>query len=261
MLGIASSACRWRSLSHSDVWGSDYLSYVCLLVCSSAVNEEASAQLTKGPGLPESLPCSEARCPGKRKAATLVPSFTKSTTAPAQPTTHSSTKPPTTPSRTTAHHTQLPPGNRTTAQTTHTTPGHHPTAHGNRTTAPAGGTTPHPPTTAPLPTELPFVPVGDYEAKNGSATCLRMQMGLQIQVQYTSKAKQQVRDLGGLQGGSWGGGLGGRSSRGSLRANNRFSGRPASPGNLGVASLGPERRSRNREKCEIEINVVVEQPN
>ncbi|KAL8177029.1 UNVERIFIED_CONTAM: hypothetical protein K2H54_041005 [Gekko kuhli] len=44
----------------------------------------------------------------------------------------------------------------------------------------------------PRPTVMPHVAVGNYTVRNGSTICLWLEAGLQVQVQYTSKAKQPL---------------------------------------------------------------------
>ncbi|KAJ7313272.1 hypothetical protein JRQ81_004556 [Phrynocephalus forsythii] len=225
-------------------------------------------------------------CPHRKKSATLVPSFTKTTMTPPHPTTtphhvtnHTTPHPNTTAhpqKHTTTHHHHHPhtttptahphnhttaphphttttatphphnhttaphphttttatprPHNHTTAPHPHTTttatprPHNHTTAphphttttatphphnrttlhphnytttqHANATTAPA---TSHPPTTTPLPTQLPFVSVMTYVVENGSVVCLRAQMALELQVRYTNRAKQQLWGMFAVQ--------------------------------------------------------------
>ncbi|XP_060111907.1 macrosialin [Heteronotia binoei] len=241
------------------LWGASS----CLLaVWASSQDEAASQGLLQRPGPPGDSLCSgiepaDPSCPRRKKAATLLPSFTKTTTPsttrhpktthhptthaanhttlPANHTTHHPTNR-TTPFHTTsrpANHTTHHPTNRTTPfhttsrpanHTTHhptnrTTPfhttsrpanhtTHHPTNHTTSvlTTRPVNHTTPHPPTphpsivtTAPWPTDSPLVAVGDYVVRNGSAACMRLVAGLQLQVQYTSKAKQLLWGMFAVQ--------------------------------------------------------------
>ncbi|XP_054851153.1 macrosialin isoform X2 [Eublepharis macularius] len=196
------------SLPRLAVWL--WLGGGCLLAVWAGARDEAASQLLtqRRPGLPAALLCSGTEasgpsCPHKRKSATLVPSFTKTTTPPttvhmkttSHPTTHAS------------NHTTRSPTNHTTVPANHTTP--HPTNHTTpfHTAAPINHTTmnyttsPHPTnhttppanhTTTPWPTDTPFVAVGNYTVKNGSTACLRLEAGLQVQVQYTSKAKQKL---------------------------------------------------------------------
>uniref|UniRef100_A0A8C8RIJ2 Uncharacterized protein n=1 Tax=Pelusios castaneus TaxID=367368 RepID=A0A8C8RIJ2_9SAUR len=166
--------------------------------------------------------------PWRKKSATLVPAFTKTTPA---STTHPTTHPT---NHTTLHptnHTTPHPANHTTHHpTNHTTPHpanhttHHPTNHttphtthhttphpANHTTPhPTNHTTPHPtnhttphPThhttghlttphhTTVAPTTAPLE--GNYQVRNGTDICLWLQAGLQIRVAYTpddAKAKR-----------------------------------------------------------------------
>ncbi|KAM6453240.1 macrosialin isoform 1-T3 [Liasis olivaceus] len=142
-----------------------------------------------------------ANCPRPTKrSVTLVPSFTKTPHLTTHPTTHP-------PKHTTTHHhhhhTTTPHHNATTAPANQTTTALHTTTASNQTvsphhpTAPANHTTTALPTThhhtaAPQPTEQPLVPVGKYVVKNGPTVCLRAEMGLQVQVRYTGKEKQEL---------------------------------------------------------------------
>ncbi|XP_077171655.1 macrosialin isoform X2 [Paroedura picta] len=200
---------------------------VALCVACSCLLAAPDDVATQRPALPGDLLCSgekpsDLRCPWRKRSATLLPSFTKTTTP---PTTH---HPNTTHHPTTlpANHTTMPtnhttmPANHTTMPTNHTTmPTNHTTMPANHTTMPANHTTyqptnhttpfhtvapmnhttpPHPTNrttpfvipTAPWPTDTPLVPVGNYMVQNGSSTCLRLLAGLQIQVRYTNKAQQ-----------------------------------------------------------------------
>ncbi|KAM3823911.1 macrosialin [Vipera latastei] len=139
------------------------------------------------------------------------------TTAPANHTSHPHTTTPR--KRTTTHHaaTTTAPANHTThrhptthhaatttAPANHTSPAH-PTTHGKQptthqattTSAPANHTSPahptsHPHPTAPRPPQPPDVLVGNYTVKQGSAVCLRAEMGLQLRIRYTDTAKRQA---------------------------------------------------------------------
>ncbi|TFJ97430.1 butyrophilin subfamily 2 member A1-like [Platysternon megacephalum] len=172
---------------------------LCLAVCISALpGAGAQEQTTPGSGI--EAPCDGDDCPRHKKSATLVPSFTKTTTT---TTTHR-----TTPHTTThpANHTTTHPANHTTTQhtTPHTTthPANHTTTHSaNHTTT--HHTTPHTTThhttvhtTPHLTTAAPPVPpdvgVGNYSVRNGSDICLRVQSGLQIWVRYENRSKAQV---------------------------------------------------------------------
>ncbi|XP_039193794.1 macrosialin [Crotalus tigris] len=105
---------------------------------------------------------------------------------------------------TTRHAATTHPANHTSTAhpTSHpqtTTHEKHPTTHQAATTAPANHTshahpttTTTPQTTAPRPTQPPGVLVGNYSVKQGSAVCLRAEMGLQLRVRYADKAKRQV---------------------------------------------------------------------
>ncbi|XP_062994715.1 macrosialin [Elgaria multicarinata webbii] len=112
----------------------------------------------------------------------------------AHPTTTTSTHPTTHKTHTTSHHRPTTSIHHTTSHHKNHTTSHPTTAHHftNHTTAPATLTTSHHHTVVPPPTQTPGVPVGDYVVKNGSAVCLRAQAGLQLQVRYTSRAKQQL---------------------------------------------------------------------
>ncbi|XP_048372388.1 macrosialin [Sphaerodactylus townsendi] len=209
-----------------------------LTVWAAARDEEAPEPLTQRLGPPGALPCSgtdlpDPRCPRKKKAATLVPSFTKTTphatthhlkTTP-HPTTHPANHTTVPANHTTPHptnhtipfhttapvnHTTAHPTNHTTAHpTNHTIPFHTTTPISNTTAHPANHTTAHhhanhttPPavvTTAPLPTDTPLVAVGNYMVKNGSTPCLRLEAGLQFRVTYTSKTKHQLWGTFALQ--------------------------------------------------------------
>ncbi|XP_053118234.1 macrosialin isoform X1 [Hemicordylus capensis] len=203
---------------------------------SSAQDEELLPLSTEEPGLlGPHAPCSGSEplgpaCPHKKKAATLEPAFTKSTTPTTthhRTTTHhnTTTHPPTTTHhRTTTHHntTTHPPTTTHHRTTTHHTTMHPPTTKPHPTTPPhpttkhptprnvtthhpttshmttrhpttsaTNHTTAHPPTPAPTPTQPPVIPSGNYVVGNGSATCLRVQSGLQIRVRYTDKTKKQ----------------------------------------------------------------------
>ncbi|XP_061445523.1 macrosialin [Rhineura floridana] len=186
----------------------------CFLAAVASAQDEVTLQVTtKAPGLLDSPPCSGTElsgpgCPRRKKSATLVPSFTKTTmhypttthhhitnhtTGPANHTTAHATNH-STPPHPTAHHSTAHPTRHPTAHPTrHSTshPTNHTTAH-HRPTAPANHTTPHLHTTAPHPTQVPFVPMGDYMVRRGSVLCLHVQAGLELQVHYTGQAKQQL---------------------------------------------------------------------
>ncbi|XP_063157814.1 macrosialin [Candoia aspera] len=167
-------------------------------------------------------PCSQqsgsTNCPHPTKSVTLVPSFTKTPRPTPHPTTHpqkhttthhhhhhrTTTTLPTN-QTVTSHHPTDPTQRHTTTREKHTTTQHHhatTTAPANRTThattAPSNQTvTSHHPTThhhtiAPQPTERPVVLVGNYIVRKGSTVCLRAEMGLQLQVRYAGKAKQEL---------------------------------------------------------------------
>uniref|UniRef100_A0ABM5EJL3 Macrosialin isoform X1 n=2 Tax=Pogona vitticeps TaxID=103695 RepID=A0ABM5EJL3_9SAUR len=128
------------------------------------------------------------------------PHTTTSTPCPHNHTTthhpHTTTSTPRPHNHTTTHHphttTSAPrPHNHTTAAPHSTAPTNGSTTHppSNQTTAPA---TSRPHTATPPPTLAPFIEVGNYVVRNGSAVCLRAQTGLQLQVRYTDGAKQQL---------------------------------------------------------------------
>lgn len=168
---------------------------LCLAVCISVPPGEGAQELTT-PGSGMEAPCDGDSCPRHKKSATLVPSFTKTTTT-ATTTTHRTTPPTTTHP---ANHTTTHPANHTTTHrttpptTTH--PANHTTTHptNHTTTRPTNHTTVH--TTPHLTTAAPPVPpdvgVGNYSVRNGSEVCLRVQSGLQIWVRYESSSKAQL---------------------------------------------------------------------
>ncbi|XP_029142312.1 macrosialin [Protobothrops mucrosquamatus] len=182
------------------------------------------------PWQPSSPQSDSANWPHFTKSAPLVPAFTKTpahkhntthhhrhttTTAPANHTSHPHTTTPrkqtttrhatTRHATTTRHAATTHPANRTstahpTSHPQNTTHEKHPTTHQAATTTPANHTshahptttTTTPKTTAPRPTKPPGVLVGNYTVKQGSAVCLRAEMGLQLRVRYEDKAKRQV---------------------------------------------------------------------
>ncbi|XP_028725290.1 macrosialin isoform X1 [Peromyscus leucopus] len=143
-------------------------------------------------------------CP-RRKAATLLPSFTMTTTeSTASPTT--SHRPTTTSHRptTTSHGnvTVHPTSKSTTTSSRPTTSTHSPavtTSHGNATvypttdngTAPTPGSTTGPPPGPPPPSPSPRPgsegALGNYTWMNGSQPCVRLQAQIQIRILYPTQ--------------------------------------------------------------------------